>query len=319
MKALKVSLSLTLIFVLLFSLNGCLKYTSNILEVSNPNVQQTIPNTVETTFPQIMETLPQAEATTIPPVVETTLPQVVETLPQVESTTQPPVIETTTLAQPEPTTQAQVDPSAWTKAQIVAAYKDAVTKTKAYTNNISVRHVEGLTAEITKITGGSMIAGLANNIVSGFVKPVDETLNFTNGTAVNSEGETTQILLPNDKPCTLTEAGVASATATKSGDNIVIKITLVPETVGLSDVPVHNASAVGYLNIGDVDLGVVSIAGGSIAYKGSTIEATINADGYVTQCKYAVPLTLEGTGKAMGINAELALDGVQTEDWIINW
>lgn len=315
MKVLKASLSLTLIFVLLFSLNGCLKYTSNILEVTNPNVVQTTQPIVETTLPLTVETtLPQAESTTLPPTVETTLPQIIET------TTQPPVTETTTqVPVVETTTQAQVDPSTWTKAQIVSAYKDAVTKTKAYTNNISVRHVEGFDAEITKITGGSMVAGIANNLISSVVKPVDETLNFTNGTAVNSEGETTQILLPNDKPCSLSEAGVATATATKAGDNIVIKITLISETVGLNDVPVHNASAVGYLNIGDIDLGVVSINGASINYKGSTIEATINSNGYVTQCKYAVPLMLEGSGSALGINAELAFEGVQTEDWIINW
>lgn len=312
MKALKILLSLALICTLLFSFNGCLKYTSNILEVTNTNVGQTTLPVVETTLPQIIETQPQIESTTTPVIETTTQLQIIET------TTQPQIVETT---QPQvvPTTQAQVNPATWTKAEILSFYKDAVTKTKAYKNNIAVRHTESFTAQITKITGGSIISNIANGLISSVVKPVDETLNFSNGTAVNSEGETTQILLPNDKPCTLTEAGIASASASKSGDNIIIKITLVSESCSIYDVPVHNASAVGYLSMGDVDLGVVSVNGATIVYKGSTIEATINPDGYVNQCKYAIPLSLEGSGSAMGINAEVALNGEQSETWIINW
>ena len=73
MKLLKISLSLTLIFVLLFSFNGCLKYTSNILEVTNPGIQQT------TQAPVVETTLPQQESTTLPTVETTTLPAVEQT------------------------------------------------------------------------------------------------------------------------------------------------------------------------------------------------------------------------------------------------
>ena len=322
MKILKTVLSFAIILTMLFSFNGCLKYSSNILEVNN-SVTSTTQPTVETTAPIVETTAPIVETTTLFVPETTTLAPIVENTtvaPVTEITTAAPVVESTTAAPiVETTTQPVVDPSSWTTSEILSALSTAINKTKAYTGNVTVAHKESFEGEILDCTGGSMVKSIANNVITSVAKPVDETLSFSNSTAVNSEGETVQILLPIDAPFTLSLSGVASANATKSGDSTVITITLVEENCGVYDGPVHNAAAIGYLTLSELDLSIITLTGGGVKYLGSSIKATINADGYVTSCEYKVPLYIEGTGEAMGISGFVSLEGVQTEIWTINW
>lgn len=211
------------------------------------------------------------------------------------------------------------NPSGWSTSQILSKAADAVNKTKAYKNNLSVRHSESFDAEVTEATGGSIVRSVANIMVGWVVQPVDETLNYQNGTAVNSEGETVPIILPKKNNFYLGESGVTSASAKISGNEYVINISLVEESVGMHEVPQHNASAIGYLDVANFDLSFLTVDSANITYKGSSLELRINAEGYVTYAEYHIPLNIVGSGHSGSISGSVTFDGEQTEVWRLSY
>lgn len=312
----KKALALMLVIISVFSFSGCLKYTSNILEVT------TRPN---------QGAQAEAQTTTIyisnnPPAVETTRPQeVITTLPALnEITTAPQQPEATTgtpVQQPEATTQpAEKDPSVWTTAEILKFTTDAVTKTKAYTNNVTVDHEEAFDVRVTKAPGGKLVMDTADRIIASVAKPSQEVLTFTNGRTTNAEGENVPLLLPKRGAFTLTESGVATAYAKKSGSNTIVHIQLVKEVGTLTDHPEHHAASVGYLDASDVDLGSTVVLNYlDITYTGSTIDMVVNSDGYVASVDYKIPIHIEVEAKILGITAGGECEGSQSETWKINW
>lgn len=309
----KKALALILVIISVFSFSGCLKYTSNILEF--------------TTRPEQVE----AQTTTIyisnnPPAAETTRPQeVISTLPDVsEITTAPQQTEVTTNApvqQPEATTQsAEKDPSSWTTAEILKFTTDAVTKTKAYTNQITVDHEEAFDVRVTKAPGGSLVMSTADKIIASVAKPSQEVLTFTNGRTTNAEGENVPLLLPKRGAFTLTRDGIAKAYAKKSGNDTIVHIQLVEEIGTLTNHPKHHAASVGYLDASDVDLGsTVVLDYLDITYTGSTMDFVINSDGYVASVAYKIPIHIAVAAKIVGISASGECEGSQSETWKINW
>ena len=231
-----------------------------------------------------------------------------------------PPVETQPVETQPPETQAAVpDVSSWSKEEIISHYVDAVNKTKARTDPFTAHHSESFVADITEITGGDVVKGIANNLIGSVVKPSDEDLNFSGGTAVTGEGETIQPLLPKSSPCTLSPNGVASATATPNGSGYTVNITLVPETVDMNTAPVHNASCIGFLDISSIDISFMTVTSCDVNYSGSTITATINADGYVSEATYVLNMTLNGSAKAGFINGTATFTGYETEVWKFPW
>ncbi|MBO5064631.1 MAG: hypothetical protein J6D06_00755 [Clostridia bacterium] len=151
------------------------------------------------------------------------------------------------------------------------------------------------------------------------VKPVNETLVYNNGKAVNSENETVPIILPKKGSFSLRESGVTSATMQRVGNEYVIKIKLVEERVGMYDIPTHNASAIGYLDVASLDLSFMEIDSANIVYKGSSLELRINSDGYVTYANYKIPLRIDGAAHKGSISGSATFEGEQTEEWKLNW
>lgn len=211
------------------------------------------------------------------------------------------------------------NPSGWSKAEIIDKAKDAVNKTKAYTGNLTAQHSESFVANVTECSAGGIVRTVVDVMIGWIVKPVDETLVFQNGKAVNSEGETIPILLPQKNGFNLTENGVRSATVQRLGNEYLIKIYLVEEDVGMYDVPKHNASSVGYLDVANFDLSFMEVDSADIVYQGSSIELRINADGYVTYASYVIPLHIEGSAHKGSISGSATFDGEQTEKWILNY
>lgn len=211
------------------------------------------------------------------------------------------------------------DPSKWSKSKILSEAKNAISKTKSYTGKVSVAHKEGFDANVTECTGGSVVASVANLLIGWVVSPVDETLNFDGGKAVNSEGETVQILLPKKGSFTLSESGLSTASARRSGNEYIITLGLVRESVDLYGIPKHNASAIGYLDVGSLDISFMDVDKADITYKGSTVELHINSNGYVTSASYTIPLHVEGAAHRGSISGSAVFDGVQTEQWTFNW
>jgi len=211
------------------------------------------------------------------------------------------------------------DPAGWTTSQIIAKAKDAVNKTKAYTGNLTVAHSEGFTADVTECTGGEIVKSVVNLMIGWVVKPVEETLVYQNGKAVNSEGETVPIILPKRNGFSLSENGVESAAVQRMGNEYVIKIDLVEESVGMYEVPTHNAASIGYLDVASFDISFMDIDSADIVYKGSSMELRINADGYVTYANYKIPLHIDGAAHKGSISGSAAFDGEQTEEWRLDW
>lgn len=307
MKKFKDVSALILVAVLVISLSSCLKYTGNIFELTTApggmnqggNQQNPIVTYPQVTQPQV--TYPQV-----------TLPQV--TQPQGETTTAP-----VTPPQGETTTAPAVsDPSSWTTAEILKFTTDAVTKTKAYTSKVTVDHEEAFDVKITKAPGGSFVKNIADGVIASVAKPSQEVLTFTNGRTTNGEGENVPLLLPKRGAFTLASDGIASATAKKNGDNVVISIKLVKEVGTLTDHPKHHAASVGYLDASDVDLGSIKLNYLDITYTGTTMDYVINSDGYVVSAAYRIPIHIAVSAN-IGFNVEGECEGSQSETWKINW
>lgn len=222
-----------------------------------------------------------------------------------------------------PVTQQQQAPNAnqssavysWSTQEILSKMTAAINQTKAYKNNLTVHHSESFVANITECTGGAIGQRVANSLVSAVVKPTDQTLNFSNGTAVTAEGETTQILLPKNGQFTLSANGVKSAKAYQEGDKTVLVVTLIQENVNEKTIPQHNSKGVGYLDVGSVDLMGMTITNGEIQYLGSSIMIKVNQAGYVTYAKYTIPLHVYGEGSRGSLSGYAVFDGEQTEIW----
>ncbi len=211
------------------------------------------------------------------------------------------------------------DVSGWSTAQIISKAKDAVNKTKAYTGNLTVNHSESFTADVTECSAGGIIRSVVDLMIGWVVKPVEETLVFQNGKAVNSEGETVPIILPKRNNFSLDSSGVKSASVQRVGDEYVIKITLIEESVGMYQVPKHNAGAVGYLDVANFDISFMEVDSADIVYKGSSIELRINAEGYVTYANYKIPLHIDGSAHRGSISGSATFEGEQTEEWYLNF
>ncbi|MBO5395911.1 MAG: hypothetical protein J6A97_03420 [Clostridia bacterium] len=308
MKSVKKALAVILALAAVLSFSGCLRYTSNILEVTTrPNMGG---NEVNTTIIYIDPSQTPEVQTTSPLIPEfTTVP--VQQIPEV--TTQP-------VQQPEITTQPAVkDPSSWTTAEILKFTTDAVTKTKAYTNKLTVDHEEAFDVRVTKAPGGKLIMDAADGIIASVAKPSQEVLTFTNGRTTNAEGENVPLLLPKRGAFTLTADGIATAYAKKSGNDTIVHIQLVKEVGTLTDHPKHNAASVGFLDASDVDLGTITLNYLDITYTGSTMDFVINSDGYVKSVAYKIPIHIAVEAKLFGMTAAGECEGSQSETWKLNW
>lgn len=213
------------------------------------------------------------------------------------------------------------EPQDRAKEEIAACLTAAVNQTREYTGDVTVEHSETFSSmNITKCPGGSLGISLANKVAAGVLRPANETLKFSGGMAVNSDGESVPLLLPETGAFALPADGIAAASIKNEDGKTVIGITLVEEAVSRSEVPPYNAGAIGYLKSDDVDLSILTIDRVDVVYPGSVITAVINADGYVEQITYRIPIQIDASGSAMGmISGDFACDGVQEETWKLNW
>ena len=296
MKKIRILTSILLTAAVMLSFGGCLKYTSNILEVTTAGTLQ--PDV--TTQPQV----PVTDVTTVPAVTDPS-----------QATTVPAVTDAPTTSP----AQQGTDPTTWSTQEIIDFTSKAVNQTKGYTGNLTAAHTENISVNVTKAPGGSAIQGIINPIIEGIIEPTDETLNFTNGSAVNSEGETVSIVLPKSGAFSLDTAGVVSAKAYAEGTDIVVEITLIAERGTMDAVPHYNSTAVGYLDIASLDISAITITKMDVDYTGSTMKIRINPSGYVVTADYSVPFVISAAGKAAFISADLGIEGNDSEHWELKW
>lgn len=220
---------------------------------------------------------------------------------------------------PATTGTGENDPSSWSRQQIIENLTNAVNKTKAFTGSVAVQHSESFDAKVIECTGGSMVAGVVESLIGMVVKPSESVLAFNAGTAANSEGETIPLLLPESGMFSLPADGVVSASASKSGNDIKITVQLVSESCGLYDKPKNNAAAIGFLDVGGLDISFLEITDANILYSGSSISVVINNQGMVTEAIYTIPLRIEGSAKVSFISGSAVFEGSQIETWNFQW
>lgn len=213
------------------------------------------------------------------------------------------------------------DPSGWSWAKILSTASDAINRTKAFKGQLSVDHTESFVANVTQAEGVPI--NLAQAMMRWVAKPVTETLVFNNGSTVNSEGETVPILLPKRGPFTLTESGLTGASIALVDNQYDIKLSIVREQVGMYDVPVNNAAAIGYLDAASMDLSLLTITSAFIDYQGSWLQIRVNSEGLVTYAEYHIPLDCGGSGHGNSIfsnlSGSLTFEGEQSEIWRFHW
>lgn len=236
---------------------------------------------------------------------------------EVATTAAPTTAAPTTAA---PTTAAPIPVSAYTPAQVLELLSGAVNKTKGYTGSVTVHHKESFTGGLKNVTpGGALVQQAVDFVMNLVAKPTEEDYQFSGGTAVTSEGETTQLLLPKAAAFTLPPEGVASASASEENGMVHVRLTLAPETcTSISEIPAYNASAIGYLDLAS-KFKVIKIQSVTIQYPGSTIDAYIRPDGYVQSVTYTIKLDAATTASGMGITGSANFAGDQVEEWNIQW
>ena len=246
-------------------------------------------------------TLPQD--TTAPPVTETTAPA--------ETTTAPPV-ETTAV----PTTVA----AQLSVQEVIDLYANALNQTRAYQGTVNVHHTETFSGNVVEAQPlGALATRLANRIVDMVSDPHDATLTFTGGVGTNEDGETVPILLPKKGAFSLPASVVRNAYMDTANGMRHVVINLLPESVGLNEVPYYNAGAIGYLDTASLDLSIIKINSCTITYTGSVIDAYIRDDGYISSVNYTINMGVEGSVTGLGITGSGTMEGVEYETWELLW
>ena len=243
-------------------------------------------------------------ATTVPPVTDqTTIPAETTTVPPVSTTAEP------TTAAPQLSVQEVID-----------LYANALNQTRAYQGTVNVHHTETFSGNVVDAQPlGALATRLANRIVDMVSDPHDSTLTFTGGVGTNEDGETVPILLPKKGAFSLSAAGVRNAYMDTANGMRHVVINLLPESVGLNEVPYYNSGAIGYLDTSSLDLSIIKINSCTITYTGSVIDAYIRDDGYIDNVNYTINMGVEASVTGLGITGGGTMEGVEYETWDLLW
>lgn len=213
------------------------------------------------------------------------------------------------------------DVSTLSKEQIVAKVAEAVNKVKGE-QNMTARKTENIKVNLTSLSAESL-RNPVNSVISSIVgEPTDEVIQVANGTATYPNGDTKPVkeaIPPSNnatKDFVLAADGVATATATKQGDNTVYTVVLVAESTTASNpIPTHNSKAIGYLDLMGLDLPGVTITNAEMQYPGSTVEVTVNAAGQVVKLVNKMPMTGYGAARITLLSGEANFEGALDEVW----
>lgn len=266
-----------------------------------------------------------APAPTAAPVTEapaTTAAPETTAAPAADTTAAPadaPAADTTAAAPSDAPAASGSVPS--TPAEIVAKYNEVVNAAKNGGINGSMHKTSNTNIEVTKLSVESL-KGTVNSIVSGLIKPSDETFNYTAGVAEDG-GNIKDHITPGGRDVALAEAGVANATATADGDGYKMTITLVAEQSTFDGTnttnPVHHESCLSPLNLATLDLGPAKITSASMNYSGATLNVTVDGQGRMTHYDFKLPMDGEGSGKLAIASLDLGLAGEMVETYDITY
>lgn len=255
-----------------------------------------------------------SNTTTTPPTTETPTTTAPPTTTGLQASTIPSTSTNTDASTTVPTTQNSDDPSSLSKAQIIEKVNSYVAQLKAE-QNMTAHKAESIKIEVVDFSIPSAIS-IINSIINGLAGDEEVTYTFTNGTEAGG-GTPYSLIPPTNKDFLLSEAGVVSAEAKKSGTDTVYTVNLaVEETTAEAPVPQYNSTAIGYLDLTSLDLpSMVTITKANMHYPGSTVEITVNEQGKVVKLINKMPMTGEGGAKIFGAEGTASFQGGLDETW----
>ncbi|MCQ2462677.1 MAG: hypothetical protein MJ177_04640 [Clostridia bacterium] len=196
--------------------------------------------------------------------------------------------------------------------QVATLYISAVNKTKGY-QDFTLTREDTLNLIIDKATGGSLVKSFANTFVSSKAPHSVETLVFAGGVDQNGSGETPINAIPPVTGAASIDPGAllsANAVANEYG-GYNISLALTDEVQTLNTPAQNHATTMEVIDVAALGLpSSISITGPDINYSGATINAVTDSDGKIITMTHHLPVsTARGTGKALGITAEMEMHG----------
>lgn len=229
------------------------------------------------------------------------------------------------------TKPAAKDPSAMSKAEVIAAAKKAIDAVKTQQNMTAVQ-TENIQITVNDCSV-SRLTSLVNSIVQRFTGEKSATYKFVNGQAtgvrpdgkeVEDEGvvSPTQVIPPKNRTFDITEAGVTEATAKKNGSDTVYTIKIKEESTTLQNpVPQFNSAAIGYLDLSKISdkINGAEITEANMHYPGSSVTATVNGDGKLVKLELYLPMDGYGAASLKVVKGNASFSGSQTETWTFTY
>ena len=248
---------------------------------------------------------PQQQPTTLPAqstaAPSTTAPTTTEAVPAVTidgnhfgddaadtTTTVNPTFPASTTA--APTTAAGLTvPS--DKSAVIKTYVNAVNALKG-ASDFTLEKTSTLNVQIDEMNPSSM-RSLANKIIAGNTKNTPETFHFSGGSDAASGKSATYVIAPAGKNAALDPTIVTAATATPTADGgCTLSITLGAETQTLSALPAKYAGVMDVLTVEAMGLpSAAKIDEMTVHYNNSTITATLDSQGRITQMQHKLVVT----------------------------
>ncbi len=200
-----------------------------------------------------------------------------------------------------------------TKAEIAAAYNKAINDMRAYSGKLTLKKHDIIDVQLKDLP--AVAEKIINPVVQNLTKTEPAEWTFENGVDVTDPNrKLIEKTIPWGREATVTEASLASASATANADGgYTMVITFIAEdsnfdgTKNTSE-PTQHMTAMDPLNLGSLDLGPISISQAALHYPGATCTATVDGQGRLVKLYQQLPLEGSGTGKA-GISLTLNLAG----------
>lgn len=259
--------------------------------------------------------VPVADTTAAP--APTEAPTAAPTEAPTAAPTEAPAGTDDTTAAPTGDSSSSAIPSS--TEEIVAKYNEVINATKKMQNG-TMHKTSKTDIEVTDLSV-SFLKSTVNGIVSGLVKPSDDTWTFANGVA--GDGKTpSSAITPGDRDVALPASGVKSATCTPNGDGYTMTIVLNEEKStfdgSTTTNPEAHESCLSPLNLATLDISPAKITSADMTYPGATLNVTVDGQGRVTHYDFKLPMSGNGAG-SLGPSLELGLAGEMIETYDITY
>lgn len=206
-------------------------------------------------------------------------------------------------------TQNTNDPTKYSVAQVVNYYNTSLKNTYNLPK-LTIDKVEDIKIVIDNVTpGGNTVTKIGNKIIENYAKATPSSASFEKSKNISGGDDAQEFSMH----ANLEPAGVKSATVKKVGNGYEINIALKPEQATLQNRPTFNSQCANPLDLYSVDLFGVEVTQADFNYPGTTLKATVDANGRVTSAVSNMPMSGTGAGKFIGIGGSATVHGSMTK------